>query len=610
MDAAMICPVCGKPAVPDAPQGLCPECLMKSGFDTQGPGGPGVGRSAFVPPSVEQMARLFPQLEILELLGQGGMGAVYKARQPALDRFVALKILPPNSAKDPGFAERFSREARALARLNHPNIVAVYDFGQTVDIPYFLMEYVEGSTLRQVVQAGKLSPRETIGIVMQICEALQFAHDEGVVHRDIKPENILLDPKGRVKIADFGIAKVLAQSPEDISLTGDRDVVGTAHYMAPEQLENLQHVDHRADIFSLGVVFYELLTGELPLSKFQAPSQKVQIDVRLDDVVLHSLEKEPDRRYQQASEVKTDVETIAATPGERVPPLLESPPPTQAAPPRPGGASTGVSLGVVAGVVGVVGLLLLASIAALVFVRVQNVPSAAAGNSLANSNAFWALLNEDQRLVMQWTDRRFSDFDDARTFVGWSSKERAELERRMIDTLREPRSPLKAPRGSEFYQAINTLAGMRSTKALPVLQSLAFDHGDKILRTEISNRRRWMAVRALGIIGNKTVVPELIPLLYHNHRSVRWWAQISLVRLTGQNFGSDWKAWGRWWNARHSQPPFNPEIVQWWKGQAEPDELVARQAEGDRRFIELLRTHSPAEAMPAEAEETSSPLDK
>src|ERR1019366_4308261 len=160
-------------------------------------------------------------------------------------------------------------------------------------------------------------------------------------------------PKGRVKIADFGIAKVLAQSPEDISLTGDRDVVGTAHYMAPEQLENLQHVDHRADIFSLGVVFYELLTGELPLSKFQAPSQKVQIDVRLDDVVLHSLEKEPDRRYQQASEVKTDVETIAATPGERVPPLLESPPPTQAAPPRPGGASTGVSLGVVAGVVGV-----------------------------------------------------------------------------------------------------------------------------------------------------------------------------------------------------------------------------------------------------------------
>jgi serine/threonine protein kinase len=161
MNALPVCPVCGKTAVPDAPQGLCPECLMKSGFDTRGPGEAGGGKSAFVPPSVEQMARLFPQLEILELLGQGGMGAVYKARQPALGRLVALKILPPKSAADPGFAERFNREARALARLNHPNIVAVYDFGQAVDIPYFLMEYVEGSTLRQVVQAGRLSPHDT-----------------------------------------------------------------------------------------------------------------------------------------------------------------------------------------------------------------------------------------------------------------------------------------------------------------------------------------------------------------------------------------------------------------------------------------------------------------
>jgi len=125
MNAARICPICGKPAVPDAPQGLCPECLMKSGFDTQGPEQAGGGKSGFVPPSVEQVARLFPQLEVLELLGQGGMGAVYKARQPALNRFVVLKILPPQSAQDPGFAERFNREARALARLNHPNIVAV-----------------------------------------------------------------------------------------------------------------------------------------------------------------------------------------------------------------------------------------------------------------------------------------------------------------------------------------------------------------------------------------------------------------------------------------------------------------------------------------------------
>jgi hypothetical protein len=204
---------------------------------------------------------------------------------------------------------------------------------------------------------------------------------------------------------------------------------------------------------------------------------------------------------------------------------------------------------------------------------------------------------------MQWTDRRFSNLNDVRAFDGWSNKERADLERRSIDTLKGPKATLKGPRSDEYYQAINTLAAMHSTEGLPVLRSLAFDHVDKILRTEISNRRRWMSVRALGIIGDKTVVPELIPLLYHNHRYVRWWAQISLVRLTGQNFGSDWKAWGRWWNVRRGQPPFNSEIVHWWKGQAEPEQLAASQAEGDRKFILLLATHSSAETIPVEAEE-------
>ena len=137
------------------------------------------------------------------------MGAVYRARQPALDRVVALKILPPQTAGGPGFADRFNREARALVRLNHPNIVAVYEFGQVNALPFFIMEYVDGLNLRELERAGKLSPREALQIVPQICEALQFAHDEGIVHRDIKPENILMDRKGRVKIADFGIAKIL-----------------------------------------------------------------------------------------------------------------------------------------------------------------------------------------------------------------------------------------------------------------------------------------------------------------------------------------------------------------------------------------------------------------
>jgi len=266
------------------------------------------------------MAKLFPQLEIIELLGQGGMGAVYKARQPRLNRFVALKILSPEKQNNPQFAERFEREARALAWLNQPNIVTVYDFGETQGMFYLLMEFVDGLSLRQLLQQRRLAPTEALAIVIQICQALQYAHEQGVIHRDIKPENILLDKKGQVKIADFGIVKLMEPEPQDISLTGAADVVGTPHYMAPEQIEKPQTVDQRADIYSLGVVFYEMLTGELPLGKFQPPSQKVQIDVRLDEVVLHALEKEPARRYQEAGAVKTAVETIVNT----TPPTAEA----------------------------------------------------------------------------------------------------------------------------------------------------------------------------------------------------------------------------------------------------------------------------------------------
>jgi hypothetical protein len=344
METQKICPNCQKPLPPDVPLGLCPECLIKSGFPT-GTEPAAAGAAAgerFVPPPVEEIARLFPQLEILAFIGKGGMGAVYKARQPALDRFVALKVLPPAVAGDPGFAERFNREARALARLNHPNIVAIHDFGcirsrrgdeaeatSTGTVPpphvggyeskpeglfYLVMEFVDGANLREVEHAGRLSPEQALAIVPQICEALQFAHNEGIVHRDIKPENLLMDKKGRVKITDFGIAKIVGATAGKASLTGIKDVVGTPHYMAPEQIEKPLTVDHRADIYSLGVVFYEMLTGELPLGKFQPPSKKVQIDVRLDEVVLQALEKEPEHRYQHASQVKTAVETIAGTP--------------------------------------------------------------------------------------------------------------------------------------------------------------------------------------------------------------------------------------------------------------------------------------------------------
>jgi len=311
------CPRCGAPLPADAPEGLCPRCVLGVGLatptDVPDQSGPHGTRVLEPPPKPAEIAKHFPQLEIFECLGHGGMGVVYKARQPKLNRLVALKVLEPEKGADPRFAERFQREAQALACLSHPNIVTVHDFGEADGLYYLLMEYVDGVTLRQLLQTRKLVPEEALKIVPKICEALQFAHDQGIVHRDIKPENVLLDKQGRVKIADFGIAKLLGGGMSEPALTEEQSVLGTPHYMAPEQVEKPQLVDHRADIYSLGVVFYEMLTGELPLGKFQPPSKKVQVDVRLDEVVLHALEKEPERRYQQAGQIKTDVETIATT---------------------------------------------------------------------------------------------------------------------------------------------------------------------------------------------------------------------------------------------------------------------------------------------------------
>jgi serine/threonine protein kinase len=292
---------------------------------------PGSASPRFTPPQPNELAERFPHLEILDLLGQGGMGAVYKARHKELDRLVAVKILPAEVSRDPAFALRFSREARAMARLSHPHIVAVYDSGRSGELYYLVMEYVDGVNLRQAIQACELSPQDALAIVPQICDALQFAHDEGIVHRDIKPENILIDQRGRVKIADFGLAKLLGVVEAEHSLTQTHQVMGTLRYMAPEQMEGARAVDHRADIYSLGVVFYELLTGELPLGRFAPPSQKVQIDVRLDEVVLRTLEKEPEQRYQHASQVKSEVESIRSRTFHRLP---ESPPTKQLPPPR------------------------------------------------------------------------------------------------------------------------------------------------------------------------------------------------------------------------------------------------------------------------------------
>jgi tRNA A-37 threonylcarbamoyl transferase component Bud32 len=267
---------------------------------------------------LETVSAAFPHLEILEFVGQGGMGIVFKTRQPKLDRFVALKLLPQKPGADPSFGERFNREARVLARLSHPNIVAVHDFGQAGTFFYLLMEFVDGVNLRQAMRAGRFTPAQALALVPKICDALQYAHEEGILHRDIKPENLLLDTRGRLKIADFGIAKLLGDV-KDITLTASGASIGTPHYMAPEQLERPHDVDQRADVYSLGVVFYEMLTGELPIGRFAPPSEKNQMDPRVDQVVLRALEKERERRFQSAGDVKTQVERITANPAAVAP---------------------------------------------------------------------------------------------------------------------------------------------------------------------------------------------------------------------------------------------------------------------------------------------------
>ncbi len=310
MTEPRICPECNAQIPTDAPPGVCPYCALRAGLRWENATRPDDPPNRSTPLAPEELSQRLPELDDFELIGPGGMGTVYKARHRELDRPVAVKVLHAHLQQDPSFEERFVREARTMARLDHPNIVRVYDFGNREGINYLVMEFVDGVTLRQTMAAGGLSPSEALAMVPRICEALQYAHDQGVVHRDVKPENILLDRSGVLKIADFGLALLTGPSTET-RLTQTAQVMGTPQYMAPEQIEHPGDVDHRADIYSLGVIFYEMLTGELPVGRFPAPSQRVDVDIRLDQVVLRTLEKEPRLRYQKASDLGSEVESLS-----------------------------------------------------------------------------------------------------------------------------------------------------------------------------------------------------------------------------------------------------------------------------------------------------------
>ena len=267
-----------------------------------------VARGGWQPPTVEEAARLFPQYEVYALLGRGGMGAVYKARQIELDRFVAIKLLPLEISTERDFAERFRREARAMARLDHPNIIAVHDFGTTTEGHlYFAMAFVEGPNLHEMIHGPGIAPGQALEIIGGVCDALAYAHAKGIVHRDIKPANVMVSLDGQVKVADFGLARLNEPGAEQLGRTVTGAVMGTVDYMAPEQMHG-ETIDHRADIYSMGVMLYEMLCREVPRGVFEPPSARVPgVNKRIDQIVTKAMQQQPERRYQSTPEMKTAV---------------------------------------------------------------------------------------------------------------------------------------------------------------------------------------------------------------------------------------------------------------------------------------------------------------
>jgi serine/threonine protein kinase len=265
------------------------------------------------------------------LIAMGGMGAVYHAIQTSLEREVAIKILPVEFGKDRGFCESFEAEAKAMAKLNHPNLISVYDFGDVNGMLFIVMEYVPGQSLHEACHGAAIDSAEAIRLMAGISQGLAHAHKQGILHRDIKPANILLDDHLQPKIGDFGLAR-----PVDVQVKEGEAIFGTPGYTAPEVVDSRHAVDQRADIFSLGVLLHELLTGLLPESDPRPPSSISSCDPRLDAVVHKATHPTPLQRYQDTAEMADALEKIASTAGPRV---LQTASPAAYRPPVPQGYS-------------------------------------------------------------------------------------------------------------------------------------------------------------------------------------------------------------------------------------------------------------------------------
>jgi serine/threonine protein kinase len=272
-----------------------------------------IQHATFVAPDPAALAPLFAGYVMEGLIATGGMGAVYRAVQRSLDRPVAIKILPREFSTDEAFRTIFEAEAKAMAKLNHPNLIGVYDFGEVDGMLYIIMEYVPGKSLFHSAHGMAIDPSEVVHLVTAICHGLAHAHEHGIIHRDIKPSNILLDLEARPKIGDFGLARNTGQTAQE-----GEEIFGTPHYTAPEVVNAPQSVDHRADIFSLGVMLHELLTGHLPADDPRPPSAITLCDPRFDAIVRRATEIQPERRYNSALEIANELQAISTSPGPKV----------------------------------------------------------------------------------------------------------------------------------------------------------------------------------------------------------------------------------------------------------------------------------------------------
>jgi autotransporter-associated beta strand protein len=259
----------------------------------------------FQAPEIDQLAPLFPAYQIEYLIATGGMGAVYKAVQKSLDRAVAIKILPREFSQDPGFCAGFEAEAKSMARLNHPNLIGVYDFGEVDGMLFIVMEFVPGQSLFHCTHGHAVESNEVIRLITAICQGLAHAHENGIIHRDIKPSNVLLDHQNNPKIGDFGLAHPVGTGHQE-----GAQIYGTPGYTAPEVVNDPKSVNHRADIFSIGVLLHELLTGKLPASDQRPASQIAGCNLRFDAIIKRATAEVPETRYPNAHQIVADISQI------------------------------------------------------------------------------------------------------------------------------------------------------------------------------------------------------------------------------------------------------------------------------------------------------------